>query len=56
MDASDTPDHTGVDEPLDEGSHESTESDLFASGIGPDGAGASAEETAIHVIPDSETY
>ncbi|QHA03269.1 hypothetical protein GQF42_08340 [Streptomyces broussonetiae] len=39
----------------DEGSHENTESDLFASDIGPDGAGASAEEAAMHVIPDSET-
>jgi hypothetical protein len=40
----------------DEGSHENTESDLFASDRGLDGAGASAEEAAMHVIPDSETY
>lgn len=40
----------------DEGSHENTESDLIASDIGLDGAGASAEEAAIHLIPDSETY
>ncbi|MFJ9011445.1 DUF5709 domain-containing protein [Streptomyces canus] len=40
----------------DEGSHENTESDLIASDMGLDGAGASAEEAAIHLIPDSETY
>jgi len=40
----------------DEGSHENTEFDLVASDIGLDGAGASAEEAAIHLIPDSETY
>ncbi|MFK4272757.1 DUF5709 domain-containing protein [Streptomyces milbemycinicus] len=40
----------------DEGSHENTESDLFASDWGLDGAGASAEEAAMHVVPDSETY
>ncbi|MEU2287066.1 DUF5709 domain-containing protein [Streptomyces sp. NPDC013178] len=40
----------------DEGAHENTESDLIASDIGLDGAGASAEEAAIHLIPDSETY
>jgi hypothetical protein len=39
----------------DEGSHENTESDLFASDIGLDGAGASAEEAAMHVIPDTES-
>ncbi|MEU3856393.1 DUF5709 domain-containing protein [Streptomyces sp. NPDC028722] len=39
----------------DEGSHENTESDLFASDLGLDGAGASAEEAAMHVIPDSGT-
>ncbi|MEU6089699.1 DUF5709 domain-containing protein [Streptomyces sp. NPDC047085] len=38
----------------DEGSHENTESDLFASDIGLDGAAASAEEAAMHVIPESE--
>lgn len=32
------------------------ESGLFASDIGLDGAGASAEEAAMHVIPDSDTY
>lgn len=40
----------------DEGTHENTESDLFASDLGLDGAGASAEEAAMHVIPDSDTY
>jgi hypothetical protein len=39
----------------DEGSHENTESDLFASDMGLDGAGASAEEAAMHVIPDAES-
>lgn len=41
---------------LDEGSHAITESDLFASDMGLDGAGASAEEAAMHVIPDTGTY
>ncbi|WP_225823806.1 DUF5709 domain-containing protein [Streptomyces naphthomycinicus] len=41
---------------LDEGTHEITESALFASDRGLDGAGASAEEAAIHVIPDGWTY
>ncbi|MFI6931149.1 DUF5709 domain-containing protein [Streptomyces sp. NPDC050287] len=36
----------------DEGSHETTESELIASDMGLDGAGASAEEAAIHVIPE----
>ncbi|MFF0225831.1 DUF5709 domain-containing protein [Streptomyces sp. NPDC004629] len=40
----------------DEGSHTITESDLFASDMGLDGAGASAEEAAMHVIPDPEPY
>ncbi|MFF7986712.1 DUF5709 domain-containing protein [Streptomyces sp. NPDC007901] len=40
----------------DEGAHEVTDSDLFASDRGLDGAGASAEEAAMHVIPDSDTY
>ncbi|MEU5607283.1 DUF5709 domain-containing protein [Streptomyces sparsogenes] len=39
----------------DEGAHENTESDLVAFDIGLDGAGASAEEAAIHLVPDSET-
>ncbi|WP_345622327.1 DUF5709 domain-containing protein [Streptomyces ziwulingensis] len=40
----------------DEGSHENTESDLFAADVGLDGAAASAEEAAMHVIPDADTY
>ncbi|MEW2303207.1 DUF5709 domain-containing protein [Streptomyces sp. NPDC006655] len=40
----------------DEGTHEVTESDLFASDRGLDGAGASAEETAMHVIPEADAY
>ncbi|PWI20400.1 hypothetical protein DI272_10200 [Streptomyces sp. Act143] len=39
---------------LDEGSHETDESALFASDAGLDGAGASAEEAAMHVIPQSD--
>lgn len=40
----------------DEGSHENTEYDMVAYDVGLDGAGASAEEAAMHVIPDSESY
>ncbi|MEU5313918.1 DUF5709 domain-containing protein [Streptomyces sp. NPDC021562] len=40
----------------DEGTHEVTDSDLFASDRGLDGAGASAEEAAMHVIPEPDTY
>ncbi|MFE2062688.1 MULTISPECIES: DUF5709 domain-containing protein [unclassified Streptomyces] len=40
----------------DEGAHEVTDSDLFASDRGLDGAGASAEEAAMHVIPESENF
>ncbi|MGW2964657.1 DUF5709 domain-containing protein [Streptomyces sp. NPDC001220] len=40
----------------DEGAHENTETDLFASDRGLDGAGASAEEAAVHVIPDADTF
>ncbi|MEU2332699.1 DUF5709 domain-containing protein [Streptomyces sp. NPDC006654] len=40
----------------DEGTHEVTDSDLFASDRGLDGAGASAEEAAMHVIPEADTY
>nr|WP_083450593.1 DUF5709 domain-containing protein [Luteipulveratus mongoliensis] len=38
----------------DEGAHEDTEKDLIASDAGIDGAGASAEEAAVHVVPDQE--
>lgn len=36
----------------DEGVREDTESELFAEDVGIDGAGASAEEAAVHIIPD----
>ncbi|WP_445030205.1 DUF5709 domain-containing protein [Streptomyces sp. SAS_270] len=46
-----------LDERLaEEIAHPNTESDLIASDIGLDGAGASAEEAAMHLIPDSESY
>ncbi|MER5532428.1 DUF5709 domain-containing protein [Streptomyces mirabilis] len=40
----------------DEGAHEDTEKDLIAYDVGVDGAGASAEEAAMHVIPDPESF
>ncbi|WP_320775811.1 DUF5709 domain-containing protein [Streptomyces sp. CRN 30] len=40
----------------DEGSRTNTESDLFASDVGLDGAAASAEEAAMHVISGPEAY
>ncbi|HEX5985027.1 MAG TPA: DUF5709 domain-containing protein [Nocardioides sp.] len=39
----------------DEGTHEDTEKDLVAEDVGIDGAAASAEEAAVHVIPDEES-
>jgi Family of unknown function (DUF5709) len=33
-----------------------TEKDLVAEDVGIDGAAASAEEAAVHVVPDSEVY
>jgi hypothetical protein len=36
----------------DEGAREDTDKDLFAYDVGIDGAGASAEEAAVHVIPE----
>lgn len=38
----------------DEGAHEDEESAAVAYDVGIDGAGASAEEAAVHVIPDDE--
>jgi hypothetical protein len=38
----------------DEGSHEDVEKDLVAEDEGIDGAGASAEEAAMHTIDDSD--
>jgi hypothetical protein len=39
----------------DEGAHEDSETDLVAEDIGIDGAGASAEEAAVHVVEDEES-
>ncbi len=36
----------------DEGAHEDTEKDVVATDVGIDGAAATAEEAAMHVIPD----
>ena len=41
---------------LDEGLGEDTEKDLVADDVGIDGAGASAEEAAVHIVPDEEGY
>ena len=38
----------------DEGAHEDTESRLVGDDVGIDGAAASAEEAAMHVIDDDE--
>lgn len=38
----------------DEGRGPDNEADLVAEDVGIDGAGASAEEAAVHVIPDEE--
>lgn len=40
----------------DEGSGEDTESEAFARDIGIDGAGASAEEAAMHVIDEDDDW
>ncbi|GAA0611514.1 hypothetical protein HPO96_22195 [Kribbella sandramycini] len=40
----------------DEGAHTDSESDLVASDIGFDGAAASAEEAAIHVVDDESNF
>lgn len=39
----------------DEGSHEDTEKDLVARDVGISGAGAGAEEAAVHVIDEDDT-
>ena len=41
---------------LDEGLGEDTEKDLVANDVGIDGAAASAEEAAVHIVPDEEGY
>jgi hypothetical protein len=38
----------------DEGAHEDTEKDVIATDVGIDGAGATAEEAAMHVIPEDQ--
>ncbi len=40
----------------DEGAHEDTEKDLVAQDVGIDGAGAGAEEAAMHVVDQSENH
>ena len=38
----------------DEGAHADVDSELMAFDVGIDGAGASAEEAAVHVIEDED--
>ena len=40
--------------PTDEGLGEDTDEELFADDVGIDGAAASAEEAAVHIIPDDD--
>ncbi|WP_112247858.1 DUF5709 domain-containing protein [Kribbella monticola] len=40
----------------DEGAHSDLEKDLVAEDVGFDGAGASAEEAAVHVVNDDEPF
>jgi len=40
----------------DEGAHSDSESDLVAEDVGFDGAAASAEEAAIHVVDDEDNF
>ena len=39
---------------VDEGIGEDTDEELFADDVGIDGAAASAEEAAVHIIPDDD--
>lgn len=39
----------------DAGARTDTDKDMYATDVGVDGAGASAEEAAVHVIPDVDT-
>jgi hypothetical protein len=41
---------------LDEGLDEDTEKDLVGDDVGIDGAAASAEEAAVHIVPDESGY
>lgn len=38
----------------DEGAHEDTEKDSVGTDVGIDGGAASAEEAAVHVVPENE--
>ncbi|MCX4552663.1 DUF5709 domain-containing protein [Streptomyces sp. NBC_01387] len=38
----------------DEGAHEEAEKDMLAEDVGIDGGAASAEEAAVHVVPDAD--
>lgn len=38
----------------DEGAHEDAENDMVASDVGIDGAAASAEEAAVHLVPGED--
>ncbi|MFH8371056.1 DUF5709 domain-containing protein [Streptomyces sp. NPDC018031] len=38
----------------DEGAHSDTEKDLIGRDVGIDGAAASAEEAAVHIVPEAE--
>ena len=40
----------------DEGTHEDTEKDLVAEDVGIDGAAASAEEAAVHVVDEQQDF
>jgi hypothetical protein len=40
----------------DEGAHEDEESALLATDVGIDGAGASAEEAAMHIVDDDSLF
>jgi hypothetical protein len=40
----------------DEGLGEDTEGDLVGTDVGIDGAAASAEEAAVHIVPDEDGY
>jgi hypothetical protein len=40
---------------LDEGAHDDDEKDLLAEDVGISGAAASAEEAAVHVVPDPDS-
>jgi Family of unknown function (DUF5709) len=41
---------------VDEGLGEDTEKDLVGDDVGIDGAAASAEEAAVHIVPDEDGY